>query len=145
MIYRRLRQAILILWVMAMIGSAAMVGGAGINDYRIHSNEGRALATVTGQTWLRTTVDFQDDDGRFHTPRSGLLYPSGLGQGQRVWVTYAKDEPTLVKVEGRMWTLSIIPALSVAAVSTIIAGAAWIGVGQAIRKSAKIPVKDTGD
>ena len=38
-----------------------------------------------------------------------------------MWVTYAKDNPDLVKVEGREWTLSIIPSLSVALVTTVIA------------------------
>ena len=42
-----------------------------------------------------------------------------------MWVLYAKSNPDLVKVEGREWTLSIIPALSSAAVATLIAGACW--------------------
>ena len=35
------------------------------------------------------------------------------------------DDPDLVKVEGRKWTLAIIPAASVGVVATLIAAALW--------------------
>ncbi|MDR7328468.1 hypothetical protein CGUA_02225 [Corynebacterium guangdongense] len=130
LIRRRLRQLVLALWVTAMIGSAALLGGAWLNDRTIHSDPGRSMATVTEASWLRTTVEYQDSEGRYHSPATGLLYPSGLGPGQQVWVTYAKDEPGLVTVEGRRWTLSIIPVLSIAAVSSFLAVVAWWGVAK---------------
>ena len=37
----------------------------------------------------------------------------------------AEDNPDLVKVEGREWTLAVIPALSVAIVSTLAAVGLW--------------------
>lgn len=111
-----------------MLAVVAMVAGPAINDARIHADPGRGLATVTGTTWLRTDADYQDEDGLFHSPGSGLLYPTGLGEGQRVWVTYAKSDPELVKVEGRSWWLAVGPALSVAAVSTAVAAAAWFAI-----------------
>ena len=58
----------------------------------------------------------------------GLLYPTGLGEGQQVWVTYAKDNPQLVKVEGRDWRLALLPAGSVAVVASLIAAGAWLVV-----------------
>ncbi|AWB82909.1 DUF3592 domain-containing protein [Corynebacterium yudongzhengii] len=122
---RRLHQLVLALLACALLGSFAMVGGAALNDREIHSHPGRAMATVTGQSWFRTTVDYQDDQGVYHAPPAGLLYPTGLGEGQSVWVTYARHNPDLVKVEGRGWTLAIIPALSVAFVSVVIAAVAW--------------------
>ena len=45
-----------------------------------------------------------------------------------MWVNYSKADPDLVKVEGRGWTLAIIPALSVGAVANVIAGLLWLGV-----------------
>lgn len=108
-----------------MLGSAAMVAGPAYNDAIIARDPGRGIATVTSVTWLRTNVEYQDEKGRFHSPPYGLLYPSGLGQGQQVWVTYAKDDPDIVKVEGRDWTLALIPALSVAVGATLIAAVAW--------------------
>lgn len=127
---RRLLQLILALYVCAMLGAAAMVVGPALNDARIMRDPGRGLATVTGVSWLRTAVEYQDEQGRYHSPPDGLLYPTGLGEGQRVWVTYAKTDPDLVKVEGRGWTLALLPAASVAAVSTLVAGGASLAVGR---------------
>ena len=93
--------------------------------YTIHKDSGRALATVTGVGRSRTTVDYRDERGVYHSPPDGLLYPTGLGKGQNVWVTYAKSNPDLVKVEGREWTLAIIPALSVGVVATLITAVLW--------------------
>jgi hypothetical protein len=136
---------IAVLWLVAMIGSAALVGGAAMNDRTIHSDPGRSLATVTGVGVLRTAVDYQTEEGRFYSPGGGLLYPSGLGEGQQVWVTYAKSDPDLVAVEGRRWTLSIIPALSIAAVATAVAAVAALAVGGLTRKekSTTLSAEDT--
>lgn len=122
---RRLHQLVLLLWACALLGSSSVVLGAAFNDYKINSDPGRALAVVTSVTPSRTTVDFQDEQGIYHSPPGGLLYPTGLGEGQRVWVTYSKKNPDLVKVENRAWTLSIIPAASLVGASSIIAAALW--------------------
>lgn len=132
---RRLYQVILALYMAVLVGCAGMIIGSWLNDRAIESNMGRALATVSDVGWLRTTADFQDADGIYHSPPTGLLYPTGLGEGQQVWVNYAFDNPDLVKVEGREWTLSIIPALSSAVVSTLIAAALWWSVGAITRRA----------
>lgn len=142
---RRLRQLILALLACALLGSAAIIGGAALNDRAIHTDPGRAMATVTGVTWFRTTVDYQDERGVYHSPPGGLLYPTGLGKGQNVWVTYARGNPDLVKVEGRGWTLSIIPALSVAAVSLIVAGLLWWLVNVGVRERGRVTSPNVTD
>lgn len=136
---RRGRQLVLLLWLAALLGAVAMVAGPYLNDRTINADPGRALATVTGVSLVRTTVDYRDEEGIYHAPPTGLLYPTGLGEGQRVWVTYAKSDPDLVKVEGREWTLSIIPALSVAVVTTVIAAVLWWAVGRAARPRPSSP------
>lgn len=128
MIRRRLQQLILGLYAAALLLAAAMVLGPAMNDAAIARDPGRGMATVTSVDRLRTTVQYQDEDGRLHTPRSGVLYPTGLREGQRVWVTYAKDNPQLVKVEGRDWRLALLPAGSVAVVASLIAAGAWLVV-----------------
>ena len=122
---RRLNQLIVALYAVAILAAVAMVAGPFLKDLKIAANPQRALGTVTGVDWMRTAVEYQDSDGIYHQPSSGLLYPTGLAAGQQVWVTFSGDDPELVKVEGREWTLSIIPAISVAVVSSIGAGGAW--------------------
>lgn len=128
-IYHRLRQFLGALYLFAMLGCVGMVGGAAINDHSIAQNPGRALAEVNSVSALRTIVTFQDSTGQVHSPYRGLLYPTGLGVGQRVWVTYSRENPDLVKVEGRGWTLSLIPALSSAVVITAIFALGWWSIG----------------
>lgn len=130
MIVRRVRQAILFVYACFLLISVGLVGAAAINDYQIAQHPGRALARVTHVDWLRTNIQFQDYQGIFHNPRTGLLYPTGLGEGQRVWVAYSMMNPDLVKVEGRSWTLALIPAASVAAISTLVAGVLWRFTGR---------------
>ena len=129
---RRAGQLVLGLYLAAMLGAVAMVGGAAMNDARIMADPGRGIATVTGVSAMRTSIEYQDAEGRHFSPPSGLLYPSGLGEGQQVWVTYAKSDPNLVKVEGRGWALSLIPAASVAVVATIVFAAAWLAVRRGV-------------
>ncbi|WP_156229329.1 DUF3592 domain-containing protein [Corynebacterium comes] len=126
-------------YAVAMLGSVAMVVGPALNDRSINAEPGRALATVTGTDWLRTTVEYRDEDGIYHSPPTGLLYPTGLGEGQRVWVAYAKSDPDLVKVEGRQWTLAIIPALSVAFLATVLAALLWWAVDHSTRRATRSP------
>lgn len=121
---RRLHQLVLLLWIACLLGSVSMVAGAWLNDRTIAADPGRALARVTA-VGTPTTVDYQDEEGIFHSPQAGLLYPTGLGVGQRVWVTYAKSNPDLVKVEHRTWHLAVVPALSIAAVGSFIAIVLW--------------------
>lgn len=128
LVRRRLHQLVMFLYLCAMLGCTGMIVGPAYNDYLIGKDPGRGIATVTGVTATRTYIEFRDDQGRYHVPQTGLLYPTGLGEGQQVWVSYARSNPDLVKVEGRSWTLSLIPALSTAAVCTLIAAAAWYSV-----------------
>ncbi|AKN59615.2 hypothetical protein A4R63_01550 [Corynebacterium pseudotuberculosis] len=135
-IRRRLHQAILALFVAATVGCISMVIGPALNDREISKAPGRTLAKVIDVGTFRSTVEYQDEEGVYHSPRGGLLYPTGLGKGQRVWVTYAKSNPDLVKVQGRGWTLALIPALSTWVVSFMITMALWWAVTLWYRKHA---------
>jgi len=127
---RRAHQVVLALYAFATLGSVAMVAGPALNDARIQANPGRGTAIVTEAGPMRTFVEYQTEDGQLVSPPRGLLYPTGLGEGQQVWVTYDKTDPDLVKVEGRGWALALTPALSAWAVATLVAAGAWFAVGR---------------
>lgn len=133
---RRLHQLVATLCLAGLLGSAAMIGGAAANDHRIESDPGRALATVTGTSLLRTTVEFRDGEGLYRAPSTGVLYPTGLAEGQQVWVQYSRADPDLVKVAGRGWTLAIIPGLSVAVLVVVVTLVLWQLISFATRPKA---------
>lgn len=111
-VVRRVRQAVLGLGVLALLICAATVVTAAVDDYAIAKDHGMATAEVTDVGTLRTTVRYRDSSGHYHQPSTGLGYPMGLVEGQQVRVEYQVGRPENVKVEGRGWTLAIIPAMS---------------------------------
>ena len=122
---RRLRQLILFLMICLAVACAGMVTGSWANDRAIDADTGRAVAAVRHVDTLRVAVDFIDETGEYRNPPAGLLYPVGLEEGERVRVEYDRADPERVRVEGRRWTLSIIPATSVFAVGLLIAVPLW--------------------
>ena len=87
-----------------------------IDDLRIDQDMGSATATVTEVTDRRAAVEFDAGGGRHVRPVTGVFYPTGLVEGQRVQVEFRRANPDLVRVSGRSWTIAIVPALSVPAV-----------------------------
>ena len=140
---RRLRQLILFLLICLFVVAGGLVYGSWADDRAIESDTGRAVAAVRHVGVLRTAVDFIDETGEFRSPPTGLLYPVGLEEGQRVRVEYDRAEPERVRVEGRRWTLSIIPALSIFVVGLLIAAPLWWLSIRATRRSLEDPATVT--
>ena len=63
-----------------------------------------------------------------YRPELGVLYPSELDTGMRIYVEYDTNNPDLVRVQDRNASLAIIPAGSIAVVGWLIAGAALTGI-----------------
>lgn len=84
-----------------------------INDQRIDRDMGSATATVTEVTDRRAAVEFDTGNGVHVRPESGVFYPTGLVEGQRVQVEFRRANPDLVRVSGRSWTVAVVPALSI--------------------------------
>ena len=76
----------------------------------------------------RSTIEFVTPDRVTYRPELGVLYPSELDTGMRIYVEYDRSDPNLVRVQGRSARLAIIPALSVAVVSWAVAAAALSGL-----------------
>lgn len=96
-----------------------------VNDQRIDSDMGSATATVTEVTDRRAAVEFDAGGGRLVRPVTGVFYPVGLIEGQRVQVEFRQANPDLVRVSGRSWTVAVVPALSIPAVVVPLAALAY--------------------
>ncbi len=74
----------------------------------------------------RSTIEFVTPDRITYRPQLGVLYPSELSTGMRIYVEYNKRDPNLVRVQHRNAGLAIIPAGSIAVVAWLIAAAALV-------------------
>lgn len=83
--------------------------GALRNDSTIGNNLGTATAEVDSVSWDRTIIRFVTPDGVVHTPQNGVLYPTGLTEGDIVRIEYATTEPDLARVAGRDASLTLLP------------------------------------
>ena len=117
--------------------SVLLVFGAWRNDRQIERHMGVAEANVLSAGPRRSTIEFVTPDRVTYRPELGVLYPSELETGMRIYVEYDTNNPDLVRVQDRNASLAIIPAGSIAVVGWLIAGAALFGV--ALHRTAAKP------
>jgi hypothetical protein len=108
--------------------SVLMVMGAWRDDRQIERHMGVAAAEVLSAGPRRSTIEFVTPDRVTYRPELGVLYPSELETGMRIYVEYDTNNPDLVRVQDRNAALAIIPAGSIAVVGWVIAGAALAGL-----------------
>ncbi|MEQ3835472.1 DUF3592 domain-containing protein [Lawsonella clevelandensis] len=109
----RYTQIILIaLACFALLMAVSMVVGCGISDLHINSHLASTYARVESTERSTRYVSFVDRDGNVQNPRNGVLYPTGVREGQLVRVDYDYTNPNYARISGRSWTLSIVPAVS---------------------------------
>ena len=114
--------------------SILLVAGAWRNDRQIERNMGVAQAEVLSAGPRRSTIEFVTPDRITYRPELGVLYPSELAEGMRIYVEYDKNDPDLVRVQYRNASLAIIPAGSIAVVGWLIGGALLAGLAMAERR-----------
>jgi hypothetical protein len=136
-IIRRVRVGIVLAACLVTFQSLLLVVGAWRNDNRIEANMCVAAAEVLDAGPRRSTIEFVTPDRVTYRPELGVLYPSELDTGMRIYVEYDKTNPDLVRVQGRNASLAIIPAGSIAVVSWMVAGVALLGLGWLQRKRAR--------
>jgi len=122
------RIGVLIVASLVTLQSLLLVAGAVRNDFAIKHNMGVAEAEVLSAGPRRSTIEFVTPDRVTYRPELGVLYPSELAQGMRIYVEYDKRNPNLVRVQHRNAKLAIIPAGSIAVVGWLIAAAALTGL-----------------
>ena len=114
-----------------------------VNDQRIDRDMGSATATVTEVTERRAAVEFDAGGGRTVRPVTGVFYPTGLVEGQRVQVEFRRANPDLVRVSGRSWTVAVVPALSVPAVVVPLSALAYAAASPGVHRAIpRIPRTD---
>ena len=128
MVLRWARIGVLIVTGLITLQSVLLVAGAWRNDLAIEHNMGVAEAEVLSAGPRRSTIEFVTPDRVTYRPELGVLYPSELATGMRIYVEYNKNDPNLVRVQHRNARLAIIPAGSIAVVSWLVAAAALIGL-----------------
>lgn len=122
------RIGVLILVGLVTVMSLLLVAGAVRNDIAIKRNMGVAEAEVLSAGPRRSTIEFVTPDRVTYRPELGVLYPSELATGMRIYVEYDKLNPNLVRVQHRTAKLAIIPAGSIAVVGWLAAAAALAGL-----------------
>ncbi|CAJ1585512.1 DUF3592 domain-containing protein [[Mycobacterium] wendilense] len=124
-------------WVLVFVvtlQSVLLVAGAWRNDRQIEANLGVAQAEVLSAGPRRSTIEFVTPDRVTYRPELGVLYPSELATGMRIYVEYDTTDPDLVRVQDRNATLAIIPAGSIAVVGWLIGLAALAGLAALERR-----------
>ncbi len=127
-VVRRVRVGIVLAAALVTFQSVLLVIGAWVNDRQIERNMGVAAAEVLDAGPRRSTIEFVTPDRVTYRPELGVLYPSELENGMRIYVEYDKTDPDLVRVQHRNAALAIIPAGSIAVLGWLIAGAALVAV-----------------
>jgi hypothetical protein len=125
---RWVRIAVLIITALVTLQSVLLVAGAWRNDLAIRRNMGVAQAEVLSAGPRRSTIEFVTPERVTYRPELGVLYPSQLATGMRIYVEYNKNDPNLVRVQHRNAGLAIIPAGSIAVVSWLAATVALIAL-----------------
>jgi hypothetical protein len=122
-VLRWTRIGVLIVAGLVTLQSVLLVAGAWRDDLSIERNMGVAQAEVLSAGPRRSTIEFVTPDRVTYRPELGVLYPSELATGMRIYVEYDKLNPDLVRVQHRNAKLAIIPAGSIAVVGWLVAAA----------------------
>lgn len=122
------RIAVLIVTALVTLQSVLLVAGAWRDDLTIQHNMGVAQAEVLSAGPRRSTIEFVTPERVTYRPELGVLYPSELATGMRIYVEYNKNDPDLVRVQHRNAGLAIVPAGSIAAAGWLAAAAVLAGL-----------------
>ena len=122
-VMRRIKVGIVVAACLVTLQSVLLVAGAWRNDRQIERHMGVAQAEVLSAGPRRSTIEFVTPDRVTYRPELGVLYPSELADGMRIYVEYDRNNPNLVRVQHRNSALAIIPAGSVAVVGWLVAAA----------------------
>ena len=136
-VLRWARTGVVILVALVTLQSVLLVAGAWRNDITIERDMGVAEAEVLNAGFRRSTIEFVTPERITYRPELGVLYPSELATGMRIYVEYDKADPDLVRVQHRTAVLAVIPAGSVAVIAWLFGIAALAGCNVVERRLAR--------
>jgi Protein of unknown function (DUF3592) len=136
-VMRRVKFGIVVAACLVTLQSVLLVAGAWRNDRQIERHMGVAQAEVLSAGPRRSTIEFVTPDRVTYRPELGVLYPSELADGMRIYVEYDRNNPNLVRVQHRNSALAIIPAGSVAVVGWLVAAALLVATTVVERRYAR--------
>ncbi|MBU3706894.1 MAG: hypothetical protein FGM50_09480 [Mycobacterium sp.] len=119
-VLRWAKAAVWIIMGILVLQSVLLVAGAWRNDRQIERHIAVAEAGVLSAGPRRSTIEFVTPDRVTYRPELGVLYPSELASGMRIYVEYDRNNPNLVRVKDRNALLAIIPAASVTVVGAAV-------------------------
>jgi hypothetical protein len=128
---------VLIMVAVVTLQSVLLVAGAWRNDIAIERDMGVAEAEVLNAGFRRSTIEFVTPERITYRPELGVLYPSELATGMRIYVEYDKADPDLVRVQHRTAVLAIIPAGSIVVIALLVGTAALAGLAFVERRRAR--------
>ena len=131
------KTAVWVIMGMLTLQSMLLVAGAWRNDRQIEGHLGVAEAEVLSAGPRRSTIEFVTPDRVTYRPELGVLYPSELAPGMRIYVEYDTANPNLVRVQNRNAGLAIIPAGSIAVGGWLIGSALLTGLARMERRHAQ--------
>ena len=131
------RVGVLVAAGVVTLQSILLVAGAYRNDITIERNMGVAEAEVLSAGPRRSTIEFVTPDRITYRPELGVLYPSELAAGMRIYVEYDRLDPDLVRVQHRSAALAIVPAGSVAVLSWLVGAALLVALAAIDKRLAR--------
>jgi hypothetical protein len=111
-VFRIASRAVLSVALVLTALGVSVVGACFLDDQTIMVERGESVAQVVDTSLTRTVVRFTSEKDRVFIPPNGVLYPTGLQQGQFVRVEYNAKNPDLVRVAGRTALVSLLPVSS---------------------------------
>ncbi|NMO03947.1 hypothetical protein HH308_22285 [Gordonia sp. TBRC 11910] len=133
-VQRNTQIVLLCIGAVVTLMAVVLVAGCYLNDSRINANKGTVIADVVSADTLHAAVTMQTPDGQIYSPRLGLLYPTELAVGERISVDYDITNPDLARPTGRDWTLSLLPAVSIAVIGWIAVAVVMVLVAEVSRR-----------
>lgn len=144
-VIRRLRAGVLVVMFLVTLQSVLLMIGAWRNDQAIEDHMGVAQAEVLSAGPRRSTIEFVTPDRVTYRPELGVLYPSELATGMRIYVEYDTRNPDLVRVKDRDASLAIVPAGSIAVLGWIVGAAALTVLSALEKQRARTPEDSDSD